>query len=139
LIVAVDGIKNVIMKSKVERFGITVIVGLFILIVLVAIPDRDQGTDYGAVYPSQQSEYEYPSYENRANPTYGYTNTKSNSSTDRTEILKTKVKGYRESTYWGTEHAIDERVRNMNSSEFKRYVKEEVVQNDADVYWGAEY
>ncbi len=127
------------MKSKVERIGITVIVGLFILIVLVAIPDRDQGTDYGSEYRRLQNPSVNPSYDSSVNPTYGITNPQPQPVSDRSEILKSKVKGYRESTYWGAEHPIDEQVRHMSDDEFERYINEEVIPEDNDVYWGAEY
>jgi hypothetical protein len=56
----------------------------------------------------------------------------------RQEILKTKVKGYRESTYWGEETALDEKVREMDSDEFNRFL-DELEENDSHLYWGGEY
>jgi hypothetical protein len=56
----------------------------------------------------------------------------------RHEILQTKVKGYREETYWGEQSSVDEKVRYMDDDEFKDFL-EEVELNDADVYWGATY
>ncbi len=56
----------------------------------------------------------------------------------RHELLQTKVKGYREETYWGEHTSTAEKVRYMDDDEFKDYL-EEVELNDADVYWGAEY
>ena len=57
---------------------------------------------------------------------------------NRQEILQTKVKGYREETYWGEQSSTAEKVRYMDDDEFKDYL-EEVELNDADVYWGATY
>jgi hypothetical protein len=56
----------------------------------------------------------------------------------RKEILQTKVKGYREATFWGSEHPLDEEIRYQNDNEFDRFI-EEVELDDADVYWGVEY
>jgi len=56
----------------------------------------------------------------------------------RHEILQTKMKGYREATYWGAEHPNYEKVRDMNDDEFDCFI-EKVELNDADVYWGSQY
>jgi hypothetical protein len=56
----------------------------------------------------------------------------------RHEILQTKVKGYREETYWGEQHPTHEKARDMSDYEFDRFI-DEVGINDADVYWGASY
>jgi hypothetical protein len=128
-----------IMLSKSEKLVVIGIVVLFISIVLVAFADRDQDAVYEAGSPNQQAHNEYPSYENIATPPYGYNNPQPSPSSDRAEIFKNKVKGYRESTYWGSEHPLDVRIEEMNDDEFNRYVSEEVVQNDNDVYWGIEY
>ena len=58
---------------------------------------------------------------------------------NRDEILKKNLKGYREQTYWGNQHSIDEKVNQMDDEEFKEFIEEEIQSNDADVYWGAEY
>ncbi len=62
-----------------------------------------------------------------------------NSNLNRHEVLQKKVKGYRESTYWGVEHPIHENTKDLSDDEFKRFIKEEVEPKDEDVYWGAEY
>lgn len=49
------------------------------------------------------------------------------------------MKGYREQTYWGSEHPVQERTRYLDDDEFNRYLREEIEEKDADVYWGAEY
>ena len=56
----------------------------------------------------------------------------------RHELLQTKVKGYREETYWGEQHPTYEKVRDMNDYEFDRFI-DSVGINDADIYWGATY
>ena len=53
-------------------------------------------------------------------------------SSTRHEILQTKVKGYREETYWGEEHPIHEKIQQMSEDEFDDFI-EEVEINDADV------
>jgi hypothetical protein len=80
----------------------------------------------------------HPTFDSeRTNPT---TSTGSYNSTNpqRNVLLQTNVKGYREETYWGEQHPIDEKVRDMSDYEFDRYI-DEVEENDADVYWGATY
>ena len=62
-----------------------------------------------------------------------------NSNLIRHETLQKKVKGYRESTYWGVEHPIQEETKDLSDEEFDRFIKEEVEQKDEDVYWDAEY
>ena len=71
---------------------------------------------------------------------YSTTSTRSHNPTNpqRHEILQTKVKGYREQTYWGEQHPTYEKVRDMSDYEFDRFI-DEVEINDADVYWGASY
>ena len=71
---------------------------------------------------------------------YSTTSTRSYNPTNpqRHEILQTKVKGYREETYWGEQHPTYEKVRDMSDYEFDRFI-DEVGINDADVYWGASY
>ncbi len=73
--------------------------------------------------------------------TYYYSSTgeRLNSNLNRHEILQKKVKGYRESTYWGLEHPTQEKTRDLSNDEFKRFISEEVEINDENVYWGAEY
>lgn len=49
------------------------------------------------------------------------------------------MKGYREQTYWGSEHPLDEETRYLNDDYFSSFIQEEIEEKDADVYWGAEY
>jgi len=71
---------------------------------------------------------------------YTITSTRSHNPTNpqRHEILQSKVKGYREQTYWGEQHPTQEKVRDMSDYEFDRFIDEAGI-NDADVYWGASY
>jgi hypothetical protein len=71
---------------------------------------------------------------------YSTTSTVSHNPTNpqRHEILQTKVKGYREETYWGEEPPTHEKVRDMSDCEFDRFI-DKVGINDADVYWGTTY
>lgn len=57
----------------------------------------------------------------------------------RHEVLQTKVKGYREATYWGSEQPIDVEARYMSDDEFTSFIEDEVELKDTDVYWGAAY
>ena len=69
---------------------------------------------------------------------YSSTGSYTPSNHTRHEILQTKVKGYREETYWGEQHPTYEKARDMSDYEFDRYI-DEVGINDADVYWGESY
>jgi succinate dehydrogenase flavin-adding protein (antitoxin of CptAB toxin-antitoxin module) len=71
---------------------------------------------------------------------YSTTSTRSYNPTNpqRHEILQTTVKGCREETYWGEDHATHEKTKLMSNDEFDRFI-EEMEENDADVYWGATY
>ncbi|KOH46802.1 hypothetical protein NC99_03880 [Sunxiuqinia dokdonensis] len=53
--------------------------------------------------------------------------------------MEKNLKGYREQTYWGNEHPVDEKVRHLDNDEFKDFVEDEIVAKDIDVYWGEEY
>jgi hypothetical protein len=58
---------------------------------------------------------------------------------DRDEILKKSLKGYREQTFWGSEHQISETTKHLNDKEFNRFVEDEIKSKDVDLYWGVEY
>ena len=58
---------------------------------------------------------------------------------NRDEILEKSLKGFREETYWGNEHAVKEKTKDLNDKEFSRFVQDEIREKDVDVYWGAEY
>ncbi len=65
--------------------------------------------------------------------------TQTQSNLNRHEILQTKVKGYREATYWGEDHPKQEQTRYVSDDEFGRFIYEELELKDEDIYWGAEY
>ena len=118
-----------------------IVIGLvigFILFLFSRIGDEDYSYDFSGAQtqwpiPTQSS---YRSYDSEQ--TYSSSSTWSNNPSNRHEILQTKVKGYREETYWGEQSSIDEKVRYMDDDEFDRFV-EKVELNDGDVYWGATY
>jgi hypothetical protein len=120
-----------------------IVIGLaagFILFLFCRIGDegysnQHPGTTTQGATPTRPSHLTFDSERN-----YTTTSTRSNnpSNPTRHEILQTTLKGYRESTYWGEQHPIDEQVRDMSDYEFDRFV-DEVGIDDADVYWGATY
>ena len=61
---------------------------------------------------------------------HNYTNTSTRSynptNPTRNEILQTKVKGYREATYWGSEYPLDEEIRYQNDNEFDRFIGDSI-------------
>ena len=128
------------MRSRLDRYGLMGILGLFVIIVfIVAIQDRDYTGAMKNPDSTKEIWYTHPSTQATTKIDNSYDNPKPSIVIDRQETLKTKVKGYRETTYWGAEHALDKKVPPMNDGEFERYVNEEVNPNDHDVYWGAEY
>jgi hypothetical protein len=119
-----------------------IVIGLviiFILFLLFTSEDEDYSYEFSKTqtqipqlkqyYQSLNSEQSYPlSSALHNNPT----------NLQRHEILQTKVKGYREETFWGEQSSTVEKARHLNDDEFDRYI-EELVQNDSDAFWGAEY
>ena len=81
------------------------------------------------INPTVDSEKDYPT------SSTGYPNP---STLTRHEILQTKVRGYREETFWGTEHHTHEKIQHFSDEEFDRFI-EEVKLDDSDLYWGAQY
>jgi hypothetical protein len=58
---------------------------------------------------------------------------------NKDEVLKKSLKGYREQTYWGSKHPINEKINDLNDKEFNRFVKDEIKSKDVKLYWGSEY
>lgn len=120
-----------------------IVIGLIVVFILFLFY-RIGDDDYSYANPRPQSQVptqshkSYPSLDSERAYPYFLTGSLKPSSFNRHEILKAKVKGYREQTYWGEETSIDEKVRHMNDDEFDRFI-EKVEENDADVYWGATY
>lgn len=126
-------------KSK--HIIISLAVG-FILFLFCWLGAENEGYSYqhpgasthGATFtqPSHLTFESEPIYTATSKGSYNTTNP------TRHELLQTKVKGYREETYWGEQHPTYEKARDMSDYEFDRFV-EEVAQKDVDVYWGATY
>ena len=122
-------------KSKHILIGLAV---AFILYLFYRIGDEDYSYDHTGAQSQMQYQPSYRSMDReQSNPTSSTWSHNPPSST-RHELLQTKVKGYREDTYWGEEHPSHERVRYLDDDEFEDFL-EEVELNDADVYWGATY
>jgi hypothetical protein len=117
---------------------VIVLVAAFILFLFYKKGDEDYSYDHtGAQSPVmyQPSYHSFESGQGYPPSSRWSTNPSKNS---RHEVLQSKVKGYREETYWGSEHPTHEKVRQMDNDEFDHFI-EEVELNDTDVYWGAEY
>ena len=120
-----------------------IVIGILIIFIL-SLFHRKDNEDYSYEYsgthtqiPIQSQSYYHSMDWEQDYPSTSTWSSKPSSST-RHEILQTKVKGYREETYWGEASSTADMVRYMDDDEFKDYL-EEVELNDADVYWGAEY
>ncbi len=124
-------------KSKHIVIGIAVgfILFLFYLLSLDRYSYQHPGATNQRATPASPSHLTFDSKRN-----YTTTSTVSHNPTNpqRHEILQTKVKGYREETYWGEQHPTYEKVRDMSEYEFDRFI-DEVGIDDVDVYWGATY
>ena len=127
------------MNSNRSRHIAIGLVIVFILYVLVTAGKEENLKEYTGTYGPVQSQPSSPSIDSeRTHPT-NTVNLRPQTDLNRQEILKTNVKGYREATYWGSEHPVDEKTRYYSNDEFDRYIEEEVEMKDVDVYWGAEY
>ena len=122
-------------KSKHIVIGLAV---AFILILFYWVGDEDYSYDQTEAQSPIQYQPSHRSMDReQCNPTSS-TWSHNPSSVNRHEILQTKVKGYREESYWGEQSSTAEKVRYMNDDEFDDYLKE-VEENDADSFWGATY
>lgn len=121
-----------------RHIGISLIVAFIIFILVKANQDNHPDEYYGAHTPLK-SHTSYPPFDRGQLNSQNYHNSSSNSNIKRHEILQKKMKGYREKTYWGLEHPTQERTRYMDSDEFQTYMREEIEEKVADVYWGAEF
>ena len=119
-------------KSKHILIGLAV---AFILFLFYRIGDSYDQT--GAQTP-MQSQSSYHTFDHESSYPSTSTWSQNPSTTRRNEILQTKVKGYREKTYWGEHTPTWEQAQQMSDDEFDDFI-EEVELSDADVYWGAEY
>lgn len=132
MIIAVGLVKRV-MNSIRPRHIVIAFVVAFILFILL----RANENHYPVANPGAQ--VSYSSYDSGHSYSSSSKGTQLNSNLNRHEILQKKVKGYRESTYWGLEHPTQEKTKDLSDDEFDRFISEELELNDVDVYWGAEY
>lgn len=116
-------------RPKNLLIGLVVTFILFILIRPNVAPDPVENPGLHTSYPSLDVNHSYSSSKG----------SRFNSNLNRHEVLQKKVKEYRESTYWGVEHPIQEETKDLSKDEFKSFIKEEIELKDEDVYWGAEY
>lgn len=117
-----------------------VVIGLVVALILFLFY-RNGIEEYSDEYQGSQSTNQSRSSNRSYSREKIYTSQPSGSQStiNRKEVLRTNVKGYREATYWGSEHPIDEKIRYQDDEEFDRFIDEEIKSKDADVYWGAEY
>ncbi len=123
-------------RSKHIIIGLVVV---FILFIIIRANLDDQPNEKIGTHTTLQSHNSYRSNVSDQSNSFYSVKTQNQSTFNRHDILQTKVKGYRETTYWGSEHPIQEETRYLNDDEFTRFVKEEIEDKDANVYWGAEY
>ncbi len=111
----------------------------FIFFILIRANEVSNQLKHPGTHIPLQSQTSYRSFDNdQPYSSYSF-KTQTQSNLNRHEILQTKVKGYREQTYWGSEHPLDEETRYLNDDYFSSFIQEEIEEKDADVYWGAEY
>lgn len=125
--------------SKRARNIITGLIIVLIIFVCFRSKDSKQPSD-----PSKPSLIQESStYNPKVNPipsSYSYSfSSKDKSDLNRNEIFKKSVNGYREFTYWGSDHPIQEQTRHFDNDEFDTFIKEEIQENDSKIFWGAEY
>jgi hypothetical protein len=122
-------------KSKHIVIGLAV---AFILILFCRNGDEDYSYDHTGTQSPMQYQSSYRSFESEQGISSSSTWSDNPATQTRHEVLQSKVKGYREETFWGEQSSTGEKVRHMNDDEFSDFI-EEVELNDADVFWGAEY
>ncbi|WP_053179229.1 hypothetical protein [Sunxiuqinia dokdonensis] len=112
---------------------------LFVFIVLLVKSNFDKkeyiSSSPSTQHPTSSKDFDFPI----SNSSQHYDSLQDIHPLDRNEILEKNLKGYREQTYWGNEHPVDEKVRHLDNDEFKDFVEDEIVAKDIDVYWGEEY
>ena len=124
------------MPSKSRNIIIIVIVGLILFLFFrakenhyLSKPSQSPLIQVSPIHnPNINPQPSYCTYSRDSRDNQGY---------DRDEIFKKSIKGYREYTYWGSEHPLQEKTRNFDDDEFDRFIKDEI--KDKDVFWGAEY
>ena len=122
-----------------SRHIIISLIVAFLIFILVIANDNDHRYEYPQTNTFIQSTTSHASSESKVSY-YPYNNiSHTNSNLNRHEILQTEVKEYREATYWGSKHTTQERTRYFTDYEFETFMREEIEEKDADVYWGAEY
>ncbi len=122
-----------------SRYIVISLVVAFFLFLLVKANEDDYSIEYSRTNTQIQSQNSYPSFgSDRSFSSYSF-RTQTQSNLNKHEILQKKMKGYREHTHWGSEHPTQERTRYFTDNEFEIFVREEIEENDAEVYWGAEY
>jgi hypothetical protein len=121
---------------KPRNIIIILIIGLILFLCLKNSGSNSQSEQSQSLYPPKS-----PSLNPNINPITSshYFNSKDDPKFDREEIFERSVKGYREYTYWGSEHPIQEQTRHFDDDEFDTFIKEEIKDNDAKIFWGAEY
>jgi hypothetical protein len=122
-----------------RRHIIFCLVVALILFILVRANDNDHPYEYPRPHNPLQSPSPSPSFDSDQSYSSFSIRTQTQSNINRHEILKKKMKGYREATYWGSEHLVQERTRYMTDDEFQTHMREEIEYKDTDVYWGTEY
>jgi hypothetical protein len=126
----------IIMPNRARNIIIILIIGL---ILFLYFRNKDSNCPSEPLKPSftQQSS----TYNPNVNPipsSYSYSFTsKDYQGSDRNETFKRSIKGYREYTYWGSEHPIQEQTRHLDDCEFEMYFKDEI--ENKETFWGAEY
>lgn len=128
-----------IMNPIRSRHIVISLIVAFILFILVKANQDNNPVKNSGAHTLLQSQYSFRSFDSdQSFSSYSF-QTQTQSNLNRHEILKKKMKGYREITYWGSEHPTQERTRYLNDDEFNRFLREEIEEKNADVYWGAEY
>ena len=114
-----------------------IVIGLviaFILFLFYRIGHDGYSYEHPGAQIPLQSHNSYGSLNSEQNPSLSSTGSHNSTNLQRHVILQTKLKGYRESTYWGEQTPTDEKVQHFSEEEFDRYI-EKVELDDADVYY----
>jgi hypothetical protein len=113
---------------------------LLILTTLILISTlRKENSQSESSYPPINYSQSSTVINNNSNFNISYQSHQNQPALKRDSILRKSVKGYREQIYWGGEHPINEKVRQMDDDKFKEFIEDEIQSKNSDIYWGAEY
>lgn len=120
-----------------RKIGLSVLIALGFIVYIYIIENSEDSYSY-----DHSQTYIYNKSTIETQKVYSYSSYQKEhivSDKEKDEIFKTTIKGYRKSSYWGNEHSINEKTRDMTQNELNDYLNENYISKNNDLYWGGEY